>query len=234
MKKAKLSTALLVILAGSFGAPLISAAEAVSEVGTHESAVVLEENEEEGTENETERETDPEEVDELEDVKEWAKGQVDDLLESKKITPEEHTRLIVAIDLAENVDAVYEVLNSVQYELTTYKEDAKADVKDMYERGMFNKAEYDRLMVAIDGAKSVEEVNSIMANINFDEEFLEAKYNAFEEIEAAYEKGKLTDDEYMSLWYDIYNATTIEAVNEIMARFRDHIINPTLILNTAN
>ncbi|MFW3539551.1 LPXTG cell wall anchor domain-containing protein [Vagococcus fluvialis] len=142
--------------------------------------------------------------------------------------------MIVAIDLAENVDAVYEVLNSVQYELTTYKEDAKADVKDMYERGMFNKAEYDRLMVAIDGAKSVEEVNSIMANINFDEEFLEAKYNAFEEIEAAYEKGKLTDDEYMSLWYDIYNATTIEAVNEIMARFRDHIINPTLILNTAN
>ncbi|MFW7387090.1 hypothetical protein ACODG4_01770 [Vagococcus fluvialis] len=33
MKKTKLSTALLVILAGSFGAPLISAAEAVSEVG---------------------------------------------------------------------------------------------------------------------------------------------------------------------------------------------------------
>lgn len=296
MKKAKLSTALLVILAGAFGAPLISAAEAVSEVGTHESAVVLEEKEEpklpvdeevvegevegengdegtgeetevetpeekpeenpgtgneetpsvnpeeptggnegeEGTGNETEGETDPEEVDELEDVKEWAKGQVDDLLESKKITPEEHARLIVAIDLAENVDAVYEVLNSVQYELTAYKEDAKADVKDMYERGMFNKAEYDRLMVAIDGAKSVEEVNSIMANINFDEEFLEAKYNAFEEIEAAYEKGQLTDDEYMSLWYDISNATTIEAVNEIMARFRAHIINPTLILNTAN
>ncbi|MDT2780747.1 LPXTG cell wall anchor domain-containing protein [Vagococcus fluvialis] len=206
MKKAKLSTALLVILAGAFRAPLISAAEAVSEVGTHES----------------------------EDVKEWAKGQVDDLLESKKITPEEHARLIVAIDLAENVDVVYEVLNSVQYELTAYKEDAKADVKDMYERGMFNKAEYDRLMVAIDGAKSVEEVNSIMANINFDEEFLEAKYNAFEEIEAAYEKGQLTDDEYMSLWYDISNATTIEAVNEIMARFRAHIINPTLILNTAN
>lgn len=73
-----------------------------------------------------------------------------------------------------------------------------------------------------------------MANINFDEEFLEAKYNAFEEIEAAYEKGQLTDDEYMSLWYDISNATTIEAVNEIMARFRAHIINPTLILNTAN
>ena len=33
---------------------------------------------------------------------------------------------------------------------------------------------------------------------------------------------------------DVSNATTIEAVNEIMARFRAHIINPTLILNTAN
>jgi len=73
-----------------------------------------------------------------------------------------------------------------------------------------------------------------MANINFDEEFLEAKFNAWGELEAAYEKGQLTDDEYMSLWYDIYNATTIEGVNEIMARFRAHIINPTLILNTAN
>lgn len=296
MKKAKLSTALLVILAGSFGAPLISAAEAVSEVRTHESAVVLEEKEapelrvdeevvegevegengeegtgeetevetpeekpeentgtgneetppvtpgeptggnegEEGAENETEGETDPEEVDELEFEKNEAISEVDYYFEIGVITSEEHARVIAAINDAQTVEEVWDARESIQFVLEFYKENAKIDVQYMYDRGMFNKAEYDRLNAAIDAAKSAEEVFSIMENINFDEKFLEAKKNAYNEIWAAYEKGLLTEDELDSLMSDISNATTIEAVNEIMARFRAHIINPTLILNTAN
>ncbi|WP_288394254.1 LPXTG cell wall anchor domain-containing protein [uncultured Vagococcus sp.] len=286
MKKAKLSTALLVILAGSFGAPLISAAEAVSEVGTHESAVVLEEKEEpelpvdeevvegevegengdEGTGEETEVETPEEkpeenpgtgneetppvtpeeptggnegeegteEIDELEFEKNEAISEVDYYFEIGVITSEEHARVIAAINDAQTVEEVWDARASIQFVLEFYKENAKTDVQYMYERGMFNKAEYDRLNAAIDAAKSAEEVFSIMENINFDEKFLEAKKNAYNEIWAAYEKGLLTEDELDSLMSDISNATTIEAVNEIMARFRAHIINPTLILNTAN
>ena len=292
MKKAKLSTALLVILAGSFGAPLISAAEAVNEVGTHESAVVLEEKEEpelpvdeevvegevegengeegtgeetevetpeekpeenpgtgneetppvtpgeptgeEGTENETEGETDPEEVDELENAKENAIWYVDELLEDKMITQEEHARLIAAISAAETGDEIDDIMESIQYIFSAYKENAKANVKALYNRGDITEAEYQRLVVALEAANSVEEINEIMNSINWNIPLFEAKQKAFDEILDAFEKGKITEDEFMTLIADIDNATTIEAVNEIMARFRAHIINPTLILNTAN
>ncbi len=296
MKKAKLSTALLVILAGSFGAPLISAAEAVSEVGTHESAVVLEEKEEpelpvdeeivegevegengeegtgeetevetpeekpeenpgtgneeappvtpeeptggnegeEGTGNETEGETDPEEVDELENAKENAIWYVDELLEDKMITQEEHARLIAAISAAETGDEIDDIMESIQYIFSAYKENAKANVKALYNRGDITEAEYQRLVVALEAANSVEEINEIMNSINWNIPLFEAKQKAFDEILDAFEKGKITEDEFMTLIADIDNATTIEAVNEIMARFRAHIINPTLILNTAN
>lgn len=296
MKKAKLSTALLVILAGSFGAPLISAAEAVNEVGTHESAVVLEEKEEpelpvdeevvegevegengeegtgeetevetpeekpeenpgtgneetppvtpeeptggnegeEGTGNETEGETDPEEVDELENAKENAIWYVDELLEDKMITQEEHARLIAAISAAETGDEIDDIMESIQYIFSAYKENAKANVKALYNRGDITEAEYQRLVVALEAANSVEEINEIMNSINWNIPLFEAKQKAFDEILDAFEKGKITEDEFMTLIADIDNATTIEAVNEIMARFRAHIINPTLILNTAN
>lgn len=296
MKKAKLSTALLVILVGSFGAPLISAAEAVSEVGTHELAVVLEENEEpelpvdeevvegevegengeegtgeetevetpeekpeenpgtgdeetppvtpeeptggnegeEGTENEAEGETDPEEVDELENAKENAIWYVDGLLEDKMITQEEHARLIAAISAAETGDEIVDIMESIQYIFSAYKENAKANVKVLYNRGDITEAEYQRLVVALEAANSVEEINEIMNSINWNIPLFEAKQKAFDEILDAFEKGKITEDEFMTLIADIDNATTIEAVNEIMARFRAHIINPTLILNTAN
>ncbi|MBO0421050.1 LPXTG cell wall anchor domain-containing protein [Vagococcus fluvialis] len=296
MKKAKLSTALLVILAGSFGAPLISAAEAVSEVGTHESAVVLEEKEEpelpvdeevvegevegengdegtgeetevetpeekpeenpgtgneetppvtpeepiggnegeEGTGNETEGETDPEEVDELENAKENAIWYVDGLLEDKMITQEEHARLIAAISAAETGDEIVDIMESIQYIFSAYKENAKANVKALYNRGDITEAEYQRLVVALEAANSVEEINEIMNSINWNIPLFEAKQKAFDEILDAFEKGKITEDEFMTLIADIDNAKTIEAVNEIMARFRAHIINPTLILNTAN
>lgn len=292
MKKAKLSTALLVILAGSFGAPLISAAEAVNEVGTHESAVVLEEKEEpelpvdeevvegevegengeegtgeetevetpeekpeenpgtgneetppvtpgeptgeEGTENETEGETDPEEVDELENAKENAIWYVDELLEDKMITQEEHARLIAAISAAETGDEIDDIMESIQYIFSAYKENAKANVKALYNRGDITEAEYQRLVVALEAANSVEEINEIMNSINWNIPLFEAKQKAFDEILDAFEKGKITEDEFMTLIADIDNATTIESVNEIMARFRAHIINPTLILNTAN
>lgn len=261
MKKAKLSTALLVILAGSFGAPLISAAEAVSEVGTHESAVVLEEKEkpeenrgtgneetppvtpeeptggnegEEDTGNETEGETDPEEVDELENAKENAIWYVDGLLEDKMITQEEHARLIAAISAAETGDEIVDIIESIQYIFSAYKENAKANVKALYNRGDITEAEYQRLVVALEAANSVEEINEIMNSINWNIPLFEAKQKAFDEILDAFEKGKITEDEFMTLIADIDNATTIEAVNEIMARFRAHIINPTLILNTAN
>ncbi|MBO0437680.1 LPXTG cell wall anchor domain-containing protein [Vagococcus fluvialis] len=291
MKKAKLSTALLVILAGSFGAPLISAAEAVSEVGTHESAVVLEEKEEpelpvdeevegengeegtgeeteietpeekpeenrgtgneetppvtpeeptggnegeEDTGNETEGETDPEEVDELENAKENAIWYVDGLLEDKMITQEEHARLIAAISAAETGDEIVDIIESIQYIFSAYKENAKANVKALYNRGDITEAEYQRLVVALEAANSVEEINEIMNSINWNIPLFEAKQKAFDEILDAFEKGRITEDEFMTLIADIDNATTIEAVNEIMARFRAHIINPTLILNTAN
>lgn len=296
MKKAKLSTALLVILAGAFGAPLISAAEVVSEVGTHESAVVLEEKEEpelpvdeevvegevegengdegtgeetevetpeekpeenpgtgneetppvtpeepiggnegeEGTENETEGETDPEEVDELENAKENAIWYVDGLLEDKMITQEEHARLIAAISAAETGDEIVDIIESIQYIFFAYKENAKANVKALYNRGDITEAEYQRLVAALEAANSVEEINEIMNSINWNIPLFEAKQKAFDEILDAFEKGKITKDEFMTLIADIDNATTIEAVNEIMARFRAHIINPTLILNTAN
>ncbi|MGF2145091.1 LPXTG cell wall anchor domain-containing protein [Vagococcus fluvialis] len=296
MKKAKLSTALLVILAGSFGAPLISAAEAVSEVGTHESAVVLEEKEEpelpvdeevvegevegengdegtgeetevetpeekpeenpgtgneetppvtpeeptggnegeEGTGNETEGETDPEEIDELENAKENAIWYVDGLLEDKMITQEEHARLIAAISAAETGDEIVDIIESIQYIFSAYKENAKANVKALYNRGDITEAEYQRLVAALEAANSVEEINEIMNSINWNIPLFEAKQKAFDEILDAFEKGKITEDEFRTLIADIDNATTIEAVNEIMARFRAHIINPTLILNTAN
>ncbi|MFI3937479.1 LPXTG cell wall anchor domain-containing protein [Vagococcus fluvialis] len=296
MKKAKLSTALLVLLAGSFGAPLISAAEVVSEVGTHESAVVLEEKEEpelpvdeevvegevegengeegtgeetevetpeekpeentgtsneetppvtpeeptggnegeEGAENETEGETDPEEVDELENAKENAIWYVDGLLEDKMITQEEHSRLIAAISAAETGDEIVDIMESIQYIFSAYKENAKANVKALYNRGDITEVEYKRLVVALEAANSIEEINEIMNNINWNIPLFEAKQKAFDEILDVFEKGKITEDEFMTLIADIDNATTIETVNEIMARFRAHIINPTLILNTAN
>lgn len=298
MKKAKLSTALLVILAGSCGAPLISAAEAVSEVTTHESAVVLEEkpesespvaeevvegevegesgeegseeeatevetpeekpegnsgkdtekepivtpeevidgNQEKGTGNKTEgvSETDPEDEDDLESTKENAKWYVDGLLEDKMITQEEHARLIAAIDSAETEDEVFEVMESIEYIFSAYKEQAKAEVKEFYDRGEIVTAEYHRLIADLDAAKTVEEINEILDTINWNTALINAKIAADEEIWNAVEKGLITLEEYESLLVDIENATTIEAINEILARFRAHIINPTLILNIAN
>lgn len=294
MKKAKLSTALLVILAGSFGAPLISAAEAVSEVGTHESAVVLEEKEEpelpvdeevvegevegengdegtgeetevetpeekpeenpgtgneetpsvtpeeptggnegeEGTGNETEGETDEEYT--LEEAKEEAVSQVEYWKEIGFISEAEYNRLILGINNATTVNEVADVIDSVEFLLEAIKKDAKMLIQEWYNTSFIDKEEYNRLNKAIDAAVSVEEIDQILANVNFNEELITAKYDAYDELWEAYQKGQLTDDEYGSLVIDIDNATTIEAVNEIMARFRAHIINPTLILNTAN
>lgn len=290
MKKAKLSTALLVILAGSFGAPLISAAEAVSEVGTHESAVVLEEKEEpelpvdeevvegevegengdegtgeetevetpeekpeenpgtgneetpsvtpeeptggnegeEGTGNETEGETDEEYT--LEE----AVSRVEYWKEIGFISEAEYNRLILGINNATTVNEVADVIDSVEFLLEAIKKDAKMLIQEWYNTSFIDKEEYNRLNKAIDAAVSVEEIDQILANVNFNEELITAKYDAYDELWEAYQKGQLTDDEYGSLVIDIDNATTIEAVNEIMARFRAHIINPTLILNTAN
>ncbi|MDR2276381.1 MAG: GA module-containing protein, partial [Vagococcus sp.] len=185
-------------------------------------------------ENETEGETDPEEVDELENAKENAIWYVDGLLEDKMITQEEHARLIAAISAAETGDEIVDIMESIQYIFSAYKENAKANVKALYNRGDITEAEYQRLIVALEAANSVEEINEIMNSINWNIPLFEAKQKAFDEILDAFEKGKITEDEFMTLIADIDNATTIEAVNEIMARFRAHIINPTLILNTAN
>lgn len=294
MKKAKLSTALLVILAGSFGAPLISAAEAVSEVGTHESAVVLEEKEEpelpvdeevvegevegengeegtgeetevetpeekpeenpgtgneetppvtpeeptggnegeEGAENETEGETDEEYT--LEEAKEDAVSQVEYWKEIGFISEAEYNRLILGINNATTVDEVADVIASVEFLLEAIKKDAKMLIQGWCDTGFIEKEEYNRLNKAIDAATSVEEIDQILADVKFNEKLIAAKHDAYDELWAAYEKKQITYDEYGSLVMDISNATTIEAVNEIMARFRAHIINPTLILNTAN
>lgn len=294
MKKAKLSTALLVILAGAFGAPLISAAEAVSEVGTHESAVVLEEKEEpelpvdeevvegevegengdegtgeetevetpeekpeenpgtgneetppvtpeeptggnegeEGTGSETEGETDEEYT--LEEAKEDAVSQVEYWKEVGFISEAEYNRLILGINNATTVDEVTNIIASVEFLLEAIKKDAKMQVQGWYDGAFIEKEEYNRLNTAIDAAETVEEIDQILANVKFNEKLITAKGDAYDELLAAYENGRLTDDELEALMMDISNATTIETVNEIMARFRAHIINPTLILNTAN
>ncbi|MFW3587081.1 LPXTG cell wall anchor domain-containing protein [Vagococcus fluvialis] len=284
MKKAKLSTALLVILAGSFGAPLISAAEVVSEVGTHESAVVLEEKEEpelpvdeevvegevegtgeetpeekpeenpgtgneetppvtpeeptggnegeEGTGSETEGETDEEYT--LEEAKEDAVSQVEYWKEVGFISEAEYNRLILGINNATTVDEVTNIIASVEFLLEAIKKDAKMQVQGWYDGAFIEKEEYNRLNTAIDAAETVEEIDQILANVKFNEKLITAKGDAYDELLAAYENGRLTDDELEALMMDISNATTIETVNEIMARFRAHIINPTLILNTAN
>ncbi|UDM70918.1 LPXTG cell wall anchor domain-containing protein [Vagococcus fluvialis] len=284
MKKAKLSTALLVILAGSFGAPLISAAEVVSEVGTHESAVVLEEKEEpelpvdeevvegevegtgeetpeekpeenpgtgneetppvtpeeptggnegeEGTRSETEGETDEEYT--LEEAKEDAVSQVEYWKEVGFISEAEYNRLILGINNATTVDEVTNIIASVEFLLEAIKKDAKMQVQGWYDGAFIEKEEYNRLNTAIDAAETVEEIDQILANVKFNEKLITAKGDAYDELLAAYENGRLTDDELEALMMDISNATTIETVNEIMARFRAHIINPTLILNTAN
>lgn len=280
MKKAKLSTALLVLLAGSFGAPLISAAEVVSEVGTHESAVVLEEKEEpelpvdeevvegevegtgeetpeekpeenpgtgneetppvtpeeptgeEGTGSETEGETDEEYT--LEEAKEDAVSQVEYWKEVGFISEAEYNRLILGINNATTVDEVTNIIASVEFLLEAIKKDAKMQVQGWYDGAFIEKEEYNRLNTAIDAAETVEEIDQILANVKFNEKLITAKGDAYDELLAAYENGRLTDDELEALMMDISNATTIETVNEIMARFRAHIINPTLILNTAN
>ncbi len=295
MKKAKLSTALLVILAGSFGAPLISAAEAVSEVGTHELAVVLEEKEEpelpvdeevvegevegengdegtgeetevetpeekpeenpgtgneetppvtpeepiggnegeEGTGNETEGETDPEEIDELEDYRNDAIIFVESLYEQEFVTKIERDRLVAELSAANSTEDIDNIMNSIIYNLEKTQEDAKDTAKYFLENGIITQEEYNRLISEINAAKTAEEVWTIMSNINFSP-LENAKIDAKNEVIDAVTKGLITDEEFESLWKDIDNATTIEAINEIMARFRAHIINPTLILNTAN
>ena len=295
MKKAKLSTALLVILAGSFGAPLISAAEAVSEVGTHELAVVLEEKEEpelpvdeevvegevegengdegtgeetevetpeekpeenpgtgneetppvtpeepiggnegeEGTGNETEGETDPEEIDELEDYRNDAIKFVESLYEQEFVTKIERDRLVAELSAANSTEDIDNIMNSIIYNLEKTQEDAKDTAKYFLENGIITQEEYNRLISEINAAKTAEEVWTIMSNINFSP-LENAKIDAKNEVIDAVTKGLITDEEFESLWKDIDNATTIEAINEIMARFRAHIINPTLILNTAN
>lgn len=187
------------------------------------------------TETTKEKLTEEEANDEtLDEAKEWAIDQINYWKEIGFITDTEYNRLILGVNNAMTVDEVYNVIDSVEFVLEAVKKDAKNEIENWYSIGYIEKAEYDRLNAAIDAAKTVDEIDQIMSSVNWNEKLIKAKENAFEEIETAFEKGLITNDEYDSFIMDIINATSVEAVNEIMARFRAHIVNPTIILNTSN
>lgn len=218
MKKAKLSTALLVILAGAFGAPLISAAEAVSEVGTHESAVVLEEKEEpelpvdeevvegevEGTGEETPEEK-PEEN----------PGTGNE--ETPPVTPEEPTG-------EEGTENETEGETDEEYTLEDAKEEAVSQVEYWKEKGFISEAEYNRLILGINNATTVDEVADVIASVEF---LLEAiKKDAKMLIQGWYDTGFIEKEEYNRLNKAIDAATSVEEIDQILAdvKFNEKLI----------
>ncbi len=291
MKKVKLSTALLVILAGTTVVPLISAAESVSETVKTEEVLTTEEPTKESEEVGTSEST-PEEIDETEDgdtsdsstedtntsesssddtstsgsstdnsstsessteetteetedneqteeeilqeVKEAALEHVEYLKEIGFIGTVEYDRLINEINNATSVEKIDEILASVQFELEAVKNYAKELVQGFFDRGEIVEDEYLRVMIALDKAATIDEVYEILNSIKYDETFWRAKMAAFEEVEEAYLKGQITEEERDILYEELSAATSFEAINNILARLRAHIVNPTNILQTGN
>ncbi|UDM78685.1 hypothetical protein [Vagococcus fluvialis] len=228
MKKAKLSTALLVILAGAFGAPLISAAEAVSEVGTHESAVVLEEKEEpelpvdeEVVEGEVEGENGDEgtgeetEVETPEEKPEENPGTGNE--ETPSVTPEEPTG-------EEGTENETEGETDEEYTLEDAKEEAVSQVEYWKEKGFISEAEYNRLILGINNATTVDEVADVIASVEF---LLEAiKKDAKMLIQGWYDTGFIEKEEYNRLNKAIDAATSVEEIDQILAdvKFNEKLI----------
>ncbi|MDT2834920.1 MucBP domain-containing protein [Vagococcus carniphilus] len=255
MKKVKLTTVTLALLAGTVVTPVVSTtvraeeANKVAQVDENKKEVRDEKtatSEQPNTQLDQKQEepkqdtTTPKaaEKTELEKAKEAAMADAQMLLNMEYISYEEFMRIDMGVANATTVEEVKAVVNGTKKpteptepvkpaektELEKAKEAAMADAKMQLGMNYISEEEYMRIDMAIANATTIEAVNEIIKPTKPTEpvkpvektELEKAKEKAMADAKMQLGMDYISYEEYLRIDMAIANATTIEAVNEIM------------------